>query len=411
MGKRLFLSTPANINVGLTPFVERFEIDASDVLEQWYFADDGSYSPNRNRTPLVLTPSIQVFDQENNNVYNPSLYVSGWYIYDASNSTDYSSDPLWPGLHWVKITNVSDTQGAEYVVSGNNLIVKKNVPPTDASYGGVNLTCVIRYIDPRDTSVTYQRSESVHLATSKDASLDSITISTDAPSSTLFNPLFDESVKTIVATALDQNGTDISANVIFQWYAKVAGSVAEVLLNTLPCYYETDQPSGGGQGTRTVSIDLMYQERIDIICKAKLVADGPFIPSMEQRSFVWKYPSLEVVTACDCGGGVDAVNRPMTFRNIVNSKLGVVSEADVMKHFQFAWKSRTSTASSFASLGVGPTVTVQSRALRNTTSYSTNVQSDVYFCGPLEEVTYSDNELTQGGETIYCRQGIPTNNQ
>ena len=124
MGRRLNVSTPTVINTELMPLDELFYIEANGQLEQWFYDNTAQYAPNRALTPLTLTPVISAFDADSKQRYTPSFYTVKWYE-KAYNSTtgDYVE---------TEITNIVDDQSAEYVKSGNNLIVKKNV-----SYAGI----------------------------------------------------------------------------------------------------------------------------------------------------------------------------------------------------------------------------------------------------------------------------------
>ena len=134
MGKRLNISQPAVIFTDLQPLSDIFDITPSDSLEQWYYVNSGEYSPNRNDTPLILTPTIKAVDESSGSMYTPSFLNVAWYLLTPGNSTDYSgSDALWPGKGFVRITAVADGDNVDYYcpTSGTpgRLVVKKNVPP------------------------------------------------------------------------------------------------------------------------------------------------------------------------------------------------------------------------------------------------------------------------------------------
>lgn len=187
MGRRLNHATPTVVNTELIPFDESFFIGAEGQLEQWYYDNTTQYAPNRRLSPLILTPHLSIFDKETGDSYSSDA---------ESASTSYVAfyTVMWYALEYVNdgyvesvITNLTDSADADYVISGNSLIVKKNV-----SYShGVTIRCVATYKDPRDTNNAYTTQETVLLTTNRDAKVDLPEVSIISPSARGFNPLTD----------------------------------------------------------------------------------------------------------------------------------------------------------------------------------------------------------------------------
>ena len=411
MGKRLNISQPAVILTDLQPLSDIFDIIPSDSLEQWYYVNSGEYSPNRNNTPLILTPTIKAVDESSGSMYSPSFLNVAWYLLTPGNSTDYSgSDALWPGRGFVRITAVADGDNVDYYcpTSGTpgRLVVKKNVPPPAGSTGGVTLCCVANYIDPRDSGVTYMVHKVVSLATNQDASADILKVELQCPPSQKFNALKAESsVYEFQAKLLGANNQDVTASHYIEWYGIVGDSTTEVLLNTLPCYTNCTQPTGKGQGKDTVRIDAMYAENISIVCRARKTtsASSALMKEKAVASVVWDWPKTDAMTVCKNGGAVDDNNRDLTFETVVNIKGTTLTEEQKSANLLINYLRRVSTSSSYTNMGWGQTVTVKSSTVKQTTSYSTPVHSEVYMLGALEVVTDGGEPVTDNGETVFAR--------
>ena len=177
MGRRLNVSTPTVINTELIPLSESFYVEADGQLEQWYYENDERYAPNRKVTPMTLTPRISAFDKDTNTTYTPSFYIVRWFKLDWDDTqSDYVK---------TEITNQVDSTAADYVKVGNDLLVKKNVGYTHS----VTIICRAKYIDPRDSGITYNVEDSVLLTTNRDATILSPELNVLCPTSQAFNPL------------------------------------------------------------------------------------------------------------------------------------------------------------------------------------------------------------------------------
>lgn len=415
MGRRLNTSQPTVIQTMLTPLSDSFAIQPSDTLEQWYYVNTGDYSPDRQSTPLQLTPTIVSVDSATETVYHPTFSNVVWYRFDPSNNTDYSSqDQYWPGLHWVRITAVEAETGGVLndfycPTTGNpnySLYVQKNVAPPAVgdTNAGVNLCCVATYIDPRDAGVTIEVRDTVLLATNKDATASTLKINLLAPTKTIFNVLNGgSSLYDFTAQILNDNNEDVTANYYIEWYGKVNGERTEHLINTLYCYSQATQDTGKGQGTNSIKIDAMYVEHLDIVCRIRKTSTSAILPAVAYCTLIWEFPKIEPATVCRNGRVVNASNREMTFTNIVNYRGGVISDAVRRANFLFNYKRRISTSSSYTDMGWGDEVTVRSDTLRQTTSYSTPVHAEVYMLGAYDAVMDDDAVVTDDSEVVFDR--------
>ena len=180
MGRRLNVSTPTVINTELVPLDESFYLDVDGQMEQWYYDNTEQYAPNRKIIPLLIVPVISAFDKDTSTSYTPAFNTTQWFAKE------------WNGTQGkyveTAITNQVDSGSADYVIQGNNLLVKKNVSYSHA----VSIRCVATYIDPRDRGVTYAVEDSVNLTTNRTADVVFPEVDIISPSGRAYNPLVDD---------------------------------------------------------------------------------------------------------------------------------------------------------------------------------------------------------------------------
>lgn len=180
MGRRLNVSTPTVINTELVPLDESFYLDVDGQMEQWYYDNTEQYAPNRKVTPLLLVPVISAFDKDTSTSYTPAFNTTQWFANEWNEAQGKYVE--------TEITNQVDSGSADYVIQGNNLLVKKNVSYSHA----VTIRCVATYIDPRDSGVTYTVEDSVNLTTNRTADVVFPEVDIISPSGRAYNPLVDD---------------------------------------------------------------------------------------------------------------------------------------------------------------------------------------------------------------------------
>lgn len=178
MGRKLNISQPAVIQTELRPLDESFWIDANGRFEQWYYQNTNVFAPDRQITPLILTPYLSAVDRDTNITYTPSFQLDSWEVKEYIDGA------------WVTTTITSQSQTADYVLQGLSLIVKKN--NYDATHA-INITCKATYQDPRDEGSLHYVADSVMLVTSVDATQAFPKIDIVNPATRTYNPLKDES--------------------------------------------------------------------------------------------------------------------------------------------------------------------------------------------------------------------------
>lgn len=192
MGRRLNTSTPTVIQTELVPLDENFAIEANGTLEQWYYDNTTQYAPDRSITPLILSPKIMVADKDSQQSWDDAHVtksVVAWSVMESNT--------------WVDITSASVL--SDYELSGNNLIVHKNV-----SYSqGVTIKCKLTYVDPRDNGIEITTQETVLLTCNRDANVVLPEVAITSPSARSFNPLVDGASTEYDFDAVVTNSPDV----------------------------------------------------------------------------------------------------------------------------------------------------------------------------------------------------------
>lgn len=404
MGKKIGTTRPMTLDVLLPPFTESFQIVASDSITQWHYDQDGSYLPDRAITPLILTPTLSVFDPETKLTYTPSFYLVRWYLLNSST-----------GNYDTEITNTTDGDVDYVVLSSGALKVKKNV--TESS--PVNLLCIVQYIDPRNAGKTYKCTATKQLTTSKDTSITSPTIEIDKEATVLYNPFIDgyttdeNGVKhhnfTFVATArLGEEVLDVtSANSPYRikWYAIGDGITSETLIDAteqvsgiavakFPCYVS-------GQNTPTLVVDAMMTDNVTIIARIVNTSTNRTYPEKCLRRLTWDGFKVDATTEAIDSGAVKQDTQSKTLRNIVTLRNRTLDQSVVNENFRQDWYFRNAANSVIQYLGASPNVIVPGEKLH--AQESALVYSELSLYEGYKVVTHDGKVITNGGKVVVCR--------
>lgn len=409
MGKRLNISQPVVINTELQPLTDLFEIVVTGgSIEQWYYVNDDLYKQDRELDPITLTPTIEAYDGETGIKYNPTLYITAWYVTEYNTTTNqYAERQIEIGETYYVLSN-SDER--------HTLVVRKNVECEHP----VTIRSVASYIDPRDSATTIMVEATVSLITNQESSVVFPQVVINNPSLTLFNPITMVNDTEFTFSAKAFKGTeDVSSQVYFEWFAADYTGLAAnqtpsvVNITSLPCYTQTTQPVGKGQGTDTIKLNAMYTEKLYIVCRIKeSQASLTYYPQEATRTLMWDYPNVEVKVLPLNGGAVRSFDTTMSFKTIVSMKGRDLTDAEKSANMLFEWKRRKTNASTVYDQGWGAEITISAEDLRNTrptgnsdmnVSFNTQVYPITYWLGALEKVTHNNEAVTHNGEQVYCR--------
>lgn len=393
MGRRLNTSQPMALDIMLTPFTEMFQIEASDTTQQWFYANTEEFVPDRPFHPLILTPTLSVFDADSKQVYTPSFGDVKWYYLENGS--------------WVQITNTTEsTESVFYpyvVYTDGRLKVNKNVM-YDAP---VTLLCECPYLDPRTTGVSYTIKKTIDLTTNRDATTFLPTISIDQGVTQWYNAIKDASNSQKSFTAVVMLGNEnITSTSSIRWYAldKTNGGEIPIEQTTLvdgvnvplfPCYVS-------GYNSATLILDAMYAEDITIVARVvKTTSPLVLYPCKALSSLRWINIPMDIIVSSNNSGGVRSDTEEMDFDVIANTQGLTLSDAQKQEHLLFNWKRRNQANNSVIDEGCGQTLVLQEDKLRQFNSSLVYVEA--YFMGANETVTDNNEAVTDGGEVVYDR--------
>lgn len=402
--KKTGLSRPMTLDVLLPPFTESFDIVPSDAVSQWHYDQDGSYLPDRAVTPLVLTPTLSVFDPETHRTYTPSFYRVRWFVLNTTT-----------GEYDIEITNTTDGNVDYVILPSGALKVKKNVPET----APVSLLCQLQYIDPRNVANVYTTNAKQQLSTNRDTSVASPTLSVNCESTVKYNPFIDGYTKdsygvfhhniAITGTArLGDTVLDVASAgspYRIRWYAVGDGETQEKLIDdsttaggvaiaTFPCYVS-------GQGTALLTLDAMMTDSITVIGRIFNTETNTLYPDRCLVHLTWDSIKVDPTTEAIDGGAVKQGTVSKTFRNIVTIRNRTLDATVVNENFMQEFKFRNAASSSVESLGFGPTVTVPASKLK--AQESSLVYSELSLLESQKVVTLGDAVIVQDGRVVVCR--------
>ena len=397
MGRHRNISQPMVLDVMLAPFTESFVIEASDTTQQWYYAgnegtEKSPYVPDRETSPLILTPKLEVFDPDSNETYRPQFGDVKWYYLAANGS-------------FALITNTSEGSTYPYVVySDGHLKVNKNVV-YDAP---VTLKCDCPYLDPRSSGVSYMVSGTVVLTTNRDATILSPTVDIECETTQLYD-LFKDASSTFVFKAVVRKGLDdITESSSVLWYVldkttgvetpiNTSSTVGGVAIPRYPCYVS-------GYNTATLTLNAMYTEDVTVV--ARVVKDATsnpveLYPCKAIRTLMWANIPMDSISHSNNSGGVRSDTESMSFSPIVNINDAVLSDAQKQAHMMFNWKRRSASSSMVTDSGWGQSLVLKGNTLR--ANATTLVYAECYVLGAYEVVTDGGEAVIDSGQPVFDR--------
>ena len=379
------------VDVMLSPLSEMFSIvpvGANATLEQWYYSNTNQYSPNRQLSPLILMPTLKVFDQDTDEVYTPQRGDNvGWFLLNAST-----------GKYDIEITT-TDVTADYYKREDGALVVRKNVA-YDAS---VSIRCSYDYLDPRDITIVHNIAATVTLSTNRDATVTMPTVAIKTEKRTSYNPFTDSTSRFTFTAEVTKDGADITSSSAIRWYASENGG-AETLIDAnasdgfkqFLCYVS-------GQGTPTLVVDAMYTENITIIARVMNTDASPNVlyPTKDYATLAWDELKMDIFPHSDGSGAVRSNTKGMTFDTIVNIRHMTLTDAQKQAHLFMNWKRRNAASSTVTDMGWGQTVYITGDTLRSASSQL--VYTDVTMAGAYARVTDSGVTATDSGQIVVDR--------
>lgn len=409
MGKKLSISIPTIIDTELVPLDDNFWLSTNGVTEQWYYENTRTFSPDRTRTPLIITPNIKAIDRGTGTQYTPLFYTSSivWKVTQFVNNS------------WITSTITSTTTSDNFYIQGINLVVRKN--NADSTHG-VKISFSGQYKDPRDSSIFYKVAGELTLTTNRDASVLCPTIQILNPPTTTFNPLANGSSMFTFSASADwsniplEQGESESNRGQFEWYGIDENNSETLIENT--DYYVS------GQHTDTLVVDAMYGESIPVILKIKRHAtdQSPMQP-VEYSNVTWRIPPIDGIVNCNNGSTVrNGDNKNFVFRTIVNLNGETLSEEKIKENLLFKWNMRRATPTQAGAseqpndygingvrvedLGWGYSISINANKLIyivNGKNASRLMSNDIYLRGANTHVSYNGDNIVYNGNNVIIR--------
>lgn len=345
----------------------------------------GLWSPNRDpavggMAPLILYPVLEVHDPDLNAKIsvNPTI---NWYIDDDTlivwnPTTERGQVERYSGETAQKFflqTGNGETTGTPT----GRLVVRKNVDYRTAK----KVILVVVFTDATRNE-RYERKAEM-LLTSENRPEDFYTVHLNQPNTIHFNPLAGgSSLKTFQATA--RKGKDV-ANASCKFFWMVDGTVIATD-GTMPCYKASNQPSGKGQGTDTIVLDLdcLDEKRVSVAVGDSVNAAAPLGYVSDSCNIIWDLPELEVIPHALGGRHLKQKDSTKTFQGIVQAKGVDIPAAVRSEYILLNWWIRPADTGVKAYVGWGDDQIIQASSLRKTGGVNVDVSADVCVLGPME---------------------------
>lgn len=395
---RKLLPQPLNIVTSWTPLIGKPSIETEGgSVEQYYYANGASYIPSRAVTPLILHPRLHIVDRDGilpDGLQN--ILSVRWY--HKTNSVD-----------WTEITNrVGSTDydaTEEFSIDNSGILTcRRNV----SHLGAEQLRADMEYYDRRTaTSYTYRATTTLTTILKEDTRL---VLSIDKPAVTTFNPLEDDALLDLSASAyLGNRKLTPGVDVKFVWYRLGRNSSIEFDDEAIE-YVQL-----GSNGT-TLRVNQLYIKNQTyrlraILATGQLNGAGVFPSSPDPSAYAdvtvnYAFPVLEAVSYSPHGCRVRIGDTAKTFkvRLVTNSKI-YDDESVINANANVAWYRKTTANNASAEfLGSGASLDVDASLLRSSGNLRMSVYCEVSLLGPYQISTDGNgNAITSGGSAIVAR--------
>lgn len=388
MGRKINVAQPMVLDIVTVPLTEMFSVEpvgANATTEQWYYANDNAYLPDRQTHPLTLAPILRTFDPDTKIVVSPTLYTTRWFL-------------LQNGNYNTEITSTDTT--ADYYKSGFNLVVRKNVPYSSS----VSILCECIYIDPRTNVHSDTIKAQVTLCTNRDATITEPTVRIQTEKVIAYNPFVDASSQFTFTAKVYKDNEDITSTSRVVWYASENNEAENAIDTTLPdggykylCYKS-------GQNTPTLVLDAMYANTITIVARVWNTSKNRPYVTRDQVTMMWDEMKIDAMVRSNNSGAVRTNTQGMTFETIINARNRTLTDAQKSEHFLInykRWNAKKETSDPVIDVGWGQTTKLDRTEL--TQFASQEVYAEIQMLGGYERV-YDDNAVvTDAGEIVVDR--------
>lgn len=351
-------------------------------LTQKHCAETAEFIPDREITPLTLTPRVWVDDPNGVQMSGyAELSSASWYELPSDVAKKYMGKEYLRG-ELAKYLITPGTQGYTVRPSGS-LTVYKNIPYLSP----VILVFTAEIVDRRNGNILRVQASTTLSSTSVAIAPK---LSLDKPASWTFNPIAEESIRSVTAT-LRLVGVIPETAAVKYWWFRVSEQ-GETLINS-----EEDLFYEGGQNTRTLKIDPRYIEgSILLRCKAEYSCDGEPLPELPKKSCLFadtlvlrRFPAFDFEHFVHGGVEVSPLAKFVHNECVVSVGRSVVKKPT--RWFTIRWYMRNATfGAEWREIGSGETIDIPTNLFRN----GAEVALDVEGKPALGAITANDSVLT-----------------
>ncbi len=362
------------------------EVAGEGTLTQSQDSTRGLWKPDRTLHPLVLSPKFEAANPVT--ASKPEIQAShAWYVGEVSDAWDSAT-----GTGHVQA--LGGAGGAEYYLetddgtaAGNptgRLVVRKNVDYRSAR----KVILVSTFTDTARGDIYTERAE--FLLSSENRPDDFFSVRLQCPNTVRYNPLGSGSSLRTVRAVARLGQSDVSSQVKFFWM--LDGTLID---GSMPCYDTGNQPSGKGQGTNTIVIDMdcIDDATLSVAIGDSLSAATPVGYAVDACSLMWDWPRLELVPYSMGARHVKETDASKTFGSIVRADGVDVTAAKRAEYLRQQWWTRPTSIGSVKTYhGWGEEAVIEGATLRQQGAVNTDVNADLCLLSPLGILT-DDNDV------------------
>lgn len=350
------------------------------------------YEPDRSIFPLILEPAFSAIDDSTKESLSTNA-VYKWYVnevvetWDSSKEEGLVPETLISGNYYLE-------KDAESGIPTGRLVITKNVDYLTT----VTIFCIVNYTDSIHSAI-YKEEQHI-LLTTENKPEDFYDVNMLTPSPIIYNPFGDFteeetdstiSIKADVTKGKEHLDEEQLAGIKFFWY-----------FDDIPVEESGSSAYVSGQGTDTLVIDADYADMltIKVMIANNPSASEPNVHALDEKVLKWEYPQITVEPYSLSGSAVKNSEGEKVFMPFVKVNGHDLAEAKWKKYMRLQWVSKDTATGVETERGWGEVAIINNSELY---SKDTAININAFLLGPLEKVTMNEEEITQDGEQIWCR--------
>lgn len=393
-----------------SPIIDMFTIEVvgDGTLTQSQDTTRNLWQPNRDPaaggvSPLILRPLLVTADVSGQLKTVNVTYT--WYIDEESSSWDSTNEKgrvtalggQGDDLYYLETSN-----GTSSGTPTGRLVVRKNVDYLTPKKVILKAT----FADSLLTE-TYERWAEEELS-SQNRPEDFYSVKLQCPPTIHFNPMKDASSLVSIQAVAMLGRENVSSIVKFFWYINGTAIPTD---NTLPMYQTGNQPSGKGQGTDTIVVDMDAVEMgtLSVAIGDSLDAASPLDYAVDACNLAWDLPSFDLLPQAKGAKHMKEGEKQRAFGSILHVDGVDADPAKRAEYLRQQWWTKASNANTKVMGEWGEETVIAGSTLIKQGNVNVDVNADLYLLGPLEVLTDDNGDpLTDdsGSETASSYGGL-----